>query len=205
MMGVKTKELEHRLGDSKALPTVDEVKQELSRRMTQSLNDHAKMVLDHARQKAAPLIQERLAITKRHQEHRQRLDAFQAKREQQETQARAAHLGKGVKGIWQRITGQYQRTREQNEREAQTCRTRDREQRQFLIEEQMKERRALQQQILTIRQREQQKRQILREHIAHYMRVSQSVSKQASIKTTFQSRSREQNRSQTKDRGRSPE
>lgn len=205
MTGVKTKELEHRLGDNQALPTVDQIKQELSQRMTQSLHDHAKAVLDHARQKAAPLIQERLAMTKRHKDHRQRLDAFQAKREQQETQARAARLGKGVKGIWQRITGQYQRTREQNEREAHTCRTRDREQRQFLIEEQMKERRALQQQILAIRQREQQERQILREHIAHYMRVSQSASKQASIKTTFQSRSQEQNRSQTKDRGRSPE
>ncbi|MBI1274463.1 relaxase/mobilization nuclease domain-containing protein [bacterium] len=174
--GIKTKELASRLGDSTELPTVAHIAEQLSQRMTQTLDQHATQVLENARREAVPYMKQRLEMVQKHKQERQAVQEFQEKRWHQETKDRAARLPRGLRGVWQRITGSYQQIREKNERETALCAKRDREQKQTLIESQLKERRTLQQKIVQIRQKQQQDRQFLRQHVAHYMRLGQNLS-----------------------------
>jgi hypothetical protein len=62
-------------------------------------------------------------------------------------------MRKGMLGLWDRLTGEHQRTRKQNEAEAMDGLRRDRAQRQRLVYGQLSERQSLQQQIRTARHR----------------------------------------------------
>lgn len=171
--GVKTKELQARLGDGKGLPTVTEVTQQISQRMTESLDKHIQHVQENAKREAAPLRRQRLDMAQRHRQERRAMQEFQDQRHKKETKARTARLPRGLRSIWQRITGSYQQIRERNERETALCLKRDREQKQTLTETQLQERRTLQQKIVQVRQKQQQDWQFLREHVVHYMRLGQ--------------------------------
>lgn len=140
------------------------------------MNKHIQHVQENAKREAAPLMKERKDMAQRHRQERKAMQEFQEKRHLEETKARAARLPRGLRGIWQRITGSYQQIREKNERETALCAKRDREQKQTLIESQLKERRVLQQKIVQVRQKQQQDRQFLREHVARYMRLGQNLS-----------------------------
>ena len=70
------------------------------------------------------------------QQHQKRWDA--------ETKARAAILPKDFKAIWSFVTGKYQEIKRQNEVETLTCKQRDREEVQGLIEKHITQRRKLQ-------------------------------------------------------------
>jgi hypothetical protein len=200
--GVKTKELEARFGDSKHLPTVDQVKVQLAERLTPALQKHIQEVQEQARRQAIPILQARQEMVKRHREERAQMDAFLAKRHAGEQHARAARLSKGLKGIWHRITGQYQRIRTQNERELQECQKRDRDQRQLVIEHQLQERRILQKQIVSIRQRQQEDKQFLKEHIAHYGKLAKQQEK-AGMHSIAQEQSRERDKQKSRSVSRS--
>lgn len=181
--GVKTKELQARLGEYKELPTIADVTEHLSQSMTESLDKHIQHVQENAKREAAPLMKERKDMAQRHRQERKAMQEFQEKRHLEETKARAARLPRGLRGIWQRITGSYQQIREKHERETALCAKRDREQKQTLIESQLKERRALQQKIVQVRQKQQQDRQFLREHVAHYMRLGHEPTQRLSGKS----------------------
>jgi hypothetical protein len=167
--GVKNKEITAKLGNAEELPTVDQAKAQIASRMTATLEKHANQVTETMRREASPLLTERIGMTIRHKGERQLLKERQAKRWQQEEQARAKRLPRGIKGIWHRITGSYQRIRARNEQETQDSTIRDRDQKQALIDKQMEERQVLQQRIADLRQKQREAMQGLKEDLAHYM------------------------------------
>lgn len=59
-------------------------------------------------------------------------------------------LPKGIKALWFRMTGKYQKIREQIEREAKTCLSRERDEKQALIDMQLTQRQDLQDQVRPI-------------------------------------------------------
>ncbi|HNP52519.1 MAG TPA: hypothetical protein PKJ85_12105 [Nitrosomonas nitrosa] len=69
----------------------------------------------------------------RHREERHDLADTQKQRWQQESADRQARLNKGIRGLWDRLTGQHSRTKNQNEREAWQALLRDRQQRESLV------------------------------------------------------------------------
>lgn len=91
-------------------------------------------------------------MTRQQREERAILEQKQRERWTVETRERASRLQSGVKGLWQRVSGEYTRIREQNEYEAYTAFQRDRHQREALIFAQMQERRELQRQIKAVRE-----------------------------------------------------
>jgi hypothetical protein len=99
------------------------------------------------------LEQKRVAMAASHRHERRRLDEGQQERWQEEAKARAARIPSGVRGLWNRLTGQHAVLQKQNEREAYGAMARDRAQRQTLIEAQMRDRQALQVEIKSVRDR----------------------------------------------------
>lgn len=81
-----------------------------------------------------------------HSEERSKLDSGQQARTDQEAKGRAARFRKGLRGLLDRVTGK-RALEKQNQMEAVWPLQRDREQRQALVVEQLKERQTLQVQI----------------------------------------------------------
>jgi len=175
-IGVKNKELKNRLGDPKSLPSTDMVKKEIAKNMTQILELHIKEVHEKLKKQKEPLLQRKRALKKHHQQHRMALKEKQEKRWEKETIERSRRLPKGLKGIWHRITGKYQKIRSQNESEMKQCQVRDREEKQVLINRQLKERQNLQGQIRHITQEHKLEISSLRQDISRYIEIGGRVS-----------------------------
>lgn len=166
--GVKTKELQQRLGDPNRLPDITATKQQMAGLMNERLRTHARNLTAQSRQAMETLKAEKQKLTEKHRAEREKLQAHHEKRCVAETQTRAQRFSTGLRGIWERITGKYQETRRQNEREAHACRTRDQEQRQALIDRQLAERRILQGRMLRVRAEHQAAVQEIKRDAAHY-------------------------------------
>lgn len=143
-VGVKAKELKNRLGDPKNLPDTEQVKTEIAKNMTQILELHIKEVHQKIEKKKEPLIQTRRAMRDHHRKYRSLLRQKQEERWNRETIERSKRLPRGLKAIWFRLTGRYQKIRRLNESETEKCRIRDQQEMQSLRERQFKERQKLQ-------------------------------------------------------------
>lgn len=201
-VGVRSKELQARLGDSTALPSVSATKADLASRMTKTLEAHQKTIRQQIQNEAAPLLKERLAMQQRHREERERMKQFHDKRHAQETRNRSERMSKGMKAVWHWITGKYQKMREENERQLQKSKERDSAEKRLMIDTQLKERRLLQTALLEIRQQHQENRTALREYVAYYMRLGREA--QSRPKMEFQ-KAEGRTRSQSQDKGRGRE
>ena len=152
--GKKAKEVRAKLGEPDKLPNVDEAKAQIARDMGSAAMRHIKEARDKHRREMEPLDAQRQEITKRHVDERQRLDARQQARWIEETKARSERYNRGVRGLWDRVTGQHARTERNNEQEAFAALKRDREQRQAVIDAQLQERQRLQTEIQEARKRQ---------------------------------------------------
>ena len=166
--GVKTNEVEARLGDRSALPSVDDVKAEISRRLSPRLEGFIKEVEAEAKQRMAMLDFRKGELLARHKEERSRLWDAHEKRWLAETNQRARQLPRGFSGIWHRLTGQYRQIREKNERATIESWQRDRAEKDALIFKQLEERETLQHDIKRHRARSSETLMQLRADIANF-------------------------------------
>jgi hypothetical protein len=166
--GVKVKELEARIGDPTRLHSVDQTKTEIAEAMSGKLKTFIADAEREAILRRDELAQRKAELAARHRDEREKLSAGLERRWEAETQRRAQRLPKGFSGIWHRLTGQYDRIRMQNEREALETYHRDRAAKDDLIFRQLEERQALQTYILAQRSVSQQRLLLLREDVANY-------------------------------------
>lgn len=115
-----------------------------------------------ARDALKPLAEKKKELRACHAEERQRMAKGQRERWQRETKERANRLRTGVRGLWDRLTGDHAKIVKKNEFEAYHALRRDRDQRQAMLNAQHAERRKLQEQIKQTRERH--ARQILSLH-----------------------------------------
>lgn len=174
-MDVKTKELKQRLKQPEHLPSVQEAKAEISRSMSDTLRQHIDIVHLQRKQDYAPMKRTIQIMKTQHQTQRDALENNQEARWQQEEQQRIARLPKGLSGIWQRITGKYQKIKIQNETEVRNNEIRDNEEKQALIQQQLMERQRLQERILLIRNRYNQDMLELRKDIGQYQTLGEQA------------------------------
>lgn len=142
--GVRTKEIEARLGDRNQLRSLDEVKAEIADGMTERLQKFIKDAERDAKQRTAMIAFRKSELVAKHQQEREQVWAGIERRWQAETNARAARLPKGFSGIWDRITGRYTKIKTQNEQEALQALQRDRKEKDALVFKQLQERQTLQ-------------------------------------------------------------
>ena len=178
-VGFKTKELTARLGDPAHLPTLDQVRSMLRDRMTAAAERRIEEARARHRAELRPLQARVQAVRSRHREERGVLDASQAERWRAEELARANRLRGGVMGLWDRMTGKYGRIAQENAAAAAQGRTRDRDERQGLIDRQMTERRALQQELVQARQRGAAQRERLRGELGIMLAMSRDGVREA--------------------------
>lgn len=96
-------------------------------------------------------------MVEEHRAARRHLQTLHEQRDVSEMRRRAERFRKGFLGLWDRVTGQHGKLRGQNEADAAACAARDAEEKQALIDRQLRERRSLQHEI------RQERRQHMRE------------------------------------------
>jgi hypothetical protein len=153
MIGVKTKDVTAKLGKSDDLRDVAATRVHIAETIVPRLG-HLIAIANEARTKEMRSLNERrIAMRDQHASERQRMDDGQKARSALESRERSERLRSGALGLWDRITGQHGRVVKQNEAEAFQAFRRDRDQRGHLVAEQLKDRRALQRDILAVRHR----------------------------------------------------
>lgn len=174
---VKTKELKQRLGAPDSLPSVGEIKAYLADRMTERLQRYIQQAQNELKQKLQPFIQKKRALRKHHHHERLRLKEKHEDHWQKESLQRSHRLPNGLKGIWHRLTGKYQKIRNENECETKQCRMRDRDEKQCLIERQLKERQTLQRRVQPIIQEHKLQVLQLKQDVAGYIEMGRPSQK----------------------------
>lgn len=148
---VKTKEVVARMGDIAALPSVEDAQLHAASLKRQKLQSFARTATEDFTQAANAVEAKRIAMVERHRANRKALQASQDERWTQEAIERSARFRKGIRGLWDRVTGKNGKLRGQNAQEAAAAAERDAKEKQALIERQLEERQRLQREILAAR------------------------------------------------------
>lgn len=135
--GVKAKDVRARFGDPSELPTVEEAVALLNGIAPERPTD------EQAESSFEAFEAKRGELVVRQREERHALEGLQAVRRIAELQSRQKSLPTGLKAIWARMSGQYQRIVEALAEDAAACDRRDAFERQTLIDRHLSERRAL--------------------------------------------------------------
>lgn len=175
MLGLKTKEVRERLGDGVGLPDVAATQKTIGERMTPAMRRHVEEARTRFLKRSATLGHYKMEMTHLHRDARQKLDQRQAAEWLAETKERAARLPKGLRGLWHRITGEYQKVRAFNEDEAARTRDRHAAERQALIDKQLDQRRVLQTQFKELRRGQAEQLLSLRRDIGRFLALSRGM------------------------------
>lgn len=186
--GVKAKELREKVGDTNTLGSVTEVSASLKRKMTSQVRNYIEEIRGRHIQDLEPFYEERTKLVLSHREERTLLRKKQSERWAQEAKTRSERLNGGLKGLFDRLTGQAKSTRLRNETEAMDCARRDQAQRDRLVVDQMLERRALQERVKALKAKHTTERSTLARSIAQYLR--RDPSKDSSRSDRLRNRSR---------------
>ncbi len=141
--GLRAKEVRDKLDRLRDLPSVDQAKAVNAARMTEALRDFIVEAEVARREQTAALAMQRAQLVEKQRSDRAALAAAQEKRWALETALRASRLSKGVRGLWDRLTGRRAEQTRQNELEALTALRRDRREKNQQIELHLQEREAL--------------------------------------------------------------
>jgi hypothetical protein len=153
MVGQKSKEVAARLGDPKSLRSVSDTVRFIGEAVAPRLARYISEAKRIAHNAMKPLNERKQVMKDAHAQERKLLAEKQRERHLSEQRARSARVRTGAKGVWDIMTGRYFKVRKQNEMEAFFGLQRDRAQRHDLISAQLKERQALQQEIVRLRER----------------------------------------------------
>ena len=171
MLGLKTKEVRERLGNGD-LPSVEATQKTIGARMTPSIRRHVEDSRTRFLKRSATLGHVKMEMTHRHRDERAKFDERQRRDWDEENRARVARLPRGLRGLWHRLTGDYQKTRAENEAEAERSRQKQAQERQALTDKQREQRAALQAQFKELRQGQAQQLLELRREIGRFLTLS---------------------------------
>ena len=174
LLGLKTKEVRAKLGDSDALRSVDETKAEVSRRMIPALERLVRETDADLDNHMRPLRELRDEMKAKHRLERSTVDEAQQIRAEREHRDRQARFARGLKGLWHKISGRHRQIQAQNEHVAAAALDRDRDERQSLIDRQLEERQRLQTFFKAARQRHTRVLTDLRRKLAQYEDLSRT-------------------------------
>ncbi|WP_299963007.1 relaxase/mobilization nuclease domain-containing protein [uncultured Roseobacter sp.] len=170
--GVKSREVKARLGDALDLQPLSEVQNWLKTRKTSQVQSFVDQVKNKQARDMQPMLEERAQMVTQQRAERSDLKAKQDARWQREVKERSDRLNKGLRGLFDRMTGAHQAMVKRNETEALACLRRDQEQRDRLIHAQMAERRELQARATNLKAKHMADRKILAQQIVQYMNRS---------------------------------
>lgn len=143
-VGVRTKEVRAKLGDSELLPAVEKVQRELKERISEKLARFRAEVKMQFEQAQFGLQEQRRKLVEwqRHERHLHK--EVLTVRAMEEARVRSERFRTGLRGIWDWITGRRAQIKRQSEAELEIAKKRDAMEHQKLVDKQLEERRRLQ-------------------------------------------------------------
>lgn len=166
---IGTRELKARLGKPETLPTVEQAKAYIADRMGENLQRYIAESKQRAKEIRQPLVEEVRAMALAQRAERARLIEKQQARWVRETKIRTARLPKGVKWLWHKASGRYQKIRAQNETETKACLERDRKELHALVRSHLLERQELQKTVKTYKEEHKREALRIRQEVANYV------------------------------------
>lgn len=167
--GIKTKDVNAKLGSPDNLPSVDETQSNIRSKITDQMRGYIRDMKDRQRSDLNPLRDELRDMKAEHRVEREKLKIGQDKRWLEETKARSDRVNKGLRGLFDRLTGTHKAIRDRNAKEALAGSKRDQKQRDFMVIEQMKERRLLQKEFKKLKSKHVRERSLFAQNIRHSM------------------------------------
>lgn len=143
-VGIKTKEVRTRLADEKTLPSVDEARSQIAKDMKARLDTLSQEQMTVFATRRAELEEKRQALVRQYQAERQKLLETQQSFWQDKQQEWRNNFSKGIRGLFDHLTGRRKQIEERNELEAWQIQMRQQQERDALIFEQLEIRRTLQ-------------------------------------------------------------
>jgi hypothetical protein len=141
--GLKTKQVREKLGDPKALRSVDEAKTHIAETMQPTLSRWQEELEARKQKLKAQQEQQRRKLIERQRDERTRLKAKLEERQTREALQRQARFRKGLQGLWDRVRGEHGKIRRENEASAWAAHLRDRDQTDEMIFRQIEERKSV--------------------------------------------------------------
>lgn len=186
---LKAKDVRDRLGDGKDLPPVAETKALIAGNMTEMLRRHVAEAEAARERQAAALATRRREIVGRQRGERADLEKRQQERWARETAERAQRLNKGLRGLWDRLTGAHGRTERQNELEAWGALQRDRREKDAMIGRHLDERESYHRAARLLKENQATSMEELHRDIAEYMEMG--ASEQPDLRADFREAARQ--------------
>lgn len=182
--GLKAKDVNAKLGSPETLQSVADTQSNIRSKVSDQMRDYIGQIKDRHANDLKPLREEHAQLNQAHRAERTMLKDGQENRWLAEAKERSNRLNTGLRGLFDRLTGNHKAIQKRNERAAIQCAKRDQAQRDRLVMAQMKERRALQANIQKVRATHKQDRSIL----AHS--ISQALKRKATSQTHSNGRKR---------------
>ena len=142
-MKVKTKELKLKLGNPNDLPDIETAQKALLTKARELNFEKAQREKDDLVAHIKPMLKARRQLIAEHQEQRRALKLMQDQRSMQEAVARSSRFARGLRAVWEWVTGKRNKVRDENQRDFESCRLRDLQERDDLGAKQRKQRRAM--------------------------------------------------------------
>lgn len=174
MLGLKTKEVRARLGNGADLSGVAETQKAIGERMTPAIRRHIEESRTRFLKRSATLGHYKMEMTHLHRVARQKLDDRLNAEWLAQAKERSMRLPTGLRGLWHRITGDYQKVRSLNEVDAERTRQRHEQERQALIDKQRDQRAVLQAQFKELRRGQAAQLRELRGDIGRFLNLTRA-------------------------------
>ncbi len=170
-VGIKTKEVRAKLNQEQYMPSVDEARSQIASDMTVRLRELEKVQHTAISNRMAALEDKRRSLTNKHIEERKALSKILETRWQLETEVRQHRYNKGIRGLFDRLTGHHKRINQQNEQEAYEALLRDQREKDEFIFRQLEQRRTLQARMERLRKFKTNREQELSRDITQYVEM----------------------------------
>ncbi len=157
-IGLRKADIAAKVGELDDLRSVDETKAFISSRLTKQFKEFHKDLQSSHKRETNSLLAKKLVMRERHREARASLENLHFDQSEQENGKRSLRVRRGFKGLWDKLTGSYQRTRAKNEFEARQSSKRRELEKHRLVTDQLNERRALQRHFEDLNERHLQER-----------------------------------------------
>lgn len=174
VLAVKTKDVKARLSVDLKLPSVEDTRKAIGARMTSALRKLVEESRARFQKHSATLADAKITMTQHHREARSAQKVSQERQWNDETKVRSERLPKGLRGLWHRLTGQYQKVKTQNEIEAKATATRQALKRTELIDSQRNERARLQAEFKALRKKQAEELLEMRRQLGRFLSISRT-------------------------------
>ena len=176
--GIKAKDVNAKLGSPEKLPSVDETLSKIRSKVSDQMRGYIGQIKDRQQSDLDPLRDKLRDMNTAHCDERQKLKVGQEARWTEETKVRSDRLNKGLRGLFDRLTGKGKSIRQQNVMDARKATKRDQKQRDFMVVEQIKERRALQREFQKLRRKHMKERSLIAQKVRQALKVNRSQTHQ---------------------------